>query len=188
MFADIHKIELLSKFSQLILTEVQDAIYTRNNPRFSLDIVKRSDVFNRIAIFLLMKTSLRYSDLELIDFKSAIEKNKISIVSKKNKFPISKSFEIKNPQLQNLFFDFNFCRDTLSYERARSVLNKIIPFTVKNILPNHHSSTHIFRHINASFLYSKTKSKSSVSILLNHHSNDACESYIHQSLINQFSN
>jgi len=176
---DFHYIETVSSLCPLINNELLYPLYTENISPISLTIIHRSSMYNKLALFLLAKTLLRFSDLQKLNLKTAIEQKQISIRQEKTDKIVSIDFLILSQELRNKLSSIDDLSKHLNYESIRSELRWITPESVRSTLLDNNSSTHIFRHLEASYLHSKGFSRTKIARRLGHFDIGTQKFYIH---------
>lgn len=161
-------IENVCNISREINIELLDDSYNYSNSPISIGIVKRASMYNKLALFLLMKTRLRFSDLKSLNLPKGVENEKITIKQNKTDSLVCFNFTIYNPTLKIIFSKITDLNLYLNYESLRSELRWIVPREIQHELLNNNSCTHIFRHLEASFMLQNNFSKLRIAKMLGH--------------------
>lgn len=185
---DYEYINILSRLTPLINMELLDPVYTENNSPISLNIVHRSSMYNKLALFLMLKTLLRFSDLHNFKLKDAVDCEYFNIKQNKTDKVVSINFNICNENLKILLSSILNVSKFLNYESLRSELRWITPPAIQKQLTGHNSSTHLFRHLESSFANSKGLSPKRIANKLGHYDLGSQKNYIHNFPIILFPN
>jgi site-specific recombinase XerD len=129
-----------------------------------------------------MKTRLRFSDVVSLDLKSVISQKSFTVIQKKTKNKIRQPFIIFSENLVQKFLSIDewprFCNYNLLKTDLTRLRIQLLPAGAKDF----NSLTHIFRHLDSSFLLSRGYSKKFLSDLLGHVATESINSYIHKDL------
>lgn len=138
--------------------------------------------FNKLAIFILFKTSLRFSDAKKLNIRQVIERESFSIQQTKTKQIISQNFIIYNKNLKKIILEGSNFEQFFNYESLRSEIKRQQLKYFNSQIMNFKSDTHFFRHFNASFYFKKGTTKEFIKNKLGHFDIDSQKSYIHPEL------
>jgi len=176
---DYNYISQVSNLAIGINTELQDTHYNIMHNPISVSIVQRASAYNKLALFLLFKTLLRFSDLQSLNLKEIINNGRFRVKQHKNHIMVENDFEIHSEGLKHLLFKIVDLKPFLHYESLRSELARITPQSVRNVLITHHSASHLFRHLEASYLVAQCLPQQVIAGRLGHRDLSSQNSYIH---------
>lgn len=173
------KVQILSDLKYLINIELTDSHYFDNYHPLALQIVRAGTIYYSYTLFLLMKTLLRYSDVIKFDVKKAIKNECFFITQKKTGNPVRNSFIIKNDLLKE-FLLFNEEKLFLnSYDGLRRWIERYMSNNYSGHKLEFSNKTHLFRHLGASFFYTKKIPIERIKSLLGHYNIESTRYYIH---------
>jgi len=173
---DINKHRRLLNYFQLYTRH--SGFINKHSP-LSLAILKTLPNLSFVPAFIQIWTGCRYNEIFQVRIEDIKSNNSIEIKSSKSKNkklipPLSlfrpnllRSIDISTPICVSSYDKYK--NDII---KAKSLLELFFP---QNIL----DCTHVFRHIEASFLHSRNCSLSEISDYLGHDSNKTSSSYIH---------
>lgn len=169
----------LGKISREVNYELQHKHYTYNFPEFSLQLVSSIHYLYKLQAFVLMKSLLRFSDAKSISLRKAVTLGHIETVTQKTKKNIVIPFQIFEPRLESMLIALSFYPQIWDYVGLSNELryklrdiNFPLDFGGKAL-------THVFRHLQASYLYSKEFPLSYISELLGDSESITKNYYIH---------
>lgn len=172
----------LAVISTAINIELQEDLYYENYPDFLINIVKHIPFRSKLTSYLMMTTLLRYSDIKKINLKHLmVEKSQLIIQTK-----TSKSIRISccptTPLLISRLLNFQHLKDTLSYSAFIGDIKQQISNSVILRSQTFKRKSHIFRHVEASFLYQRGYTIEYIARLLGDEPSTVLNSYIHSSI------
>jgi len=152
----------------------------------SLSICERVDRYTRPVVCSLALTMLRYSDLNLHVLQSFL--SGVPTYVKQNK--TSSLFKIKPLAPESVAYAITIDIPArplhASYSSVRRGINNVLGRNLRSILLNNESSTHLFRHLRASYYASIGMDYDSISSYLGHVATGTLSFYLHPAL--DFSN
>jgi len=175
-------------FGAKLLSLVHEAAEAGFVDPLSLLIVERVDRFNRSAVCLLALTCLRYSDLYNLDISAYLSGQDVSLKQNKTGSIIKLPALPKGLLSQSRRIHVPVHPLNQSYSSVRHSLGKAVPLFLARSLEENAHKTHIFRHLRASYLISKSHTHREISVILGHHGNTAVNSYVHNNLVQYFIN
>lgn len=179
MSLDYNYIAQTSRLCVLINKEMLHQSYELNHSPFSSKLVKSACAYNKLAVFLLFKTLFRWKDLEQFNLKSALENKRLIITQFKTGKKVSTEFKIYTAELYKELISIETISPFLHYKSTASELYRLSYRNIQPLMIDHNSLTHIFRHLEASFLSSKGFSKGHIARRLGHSDYASQVSYIH---------
>jgi hypothetical protein len=177
-----YHINLLSELSALINSEISLSYYNSHFHPLSIQIIRRSSIYSKFTLYLLNLTLLRFSDCLHFNLLSAVNCGSFYCVQKKTKRLIKRPFPIFNEELKS-FLLYNY--DKLyypGYEMLRSELKRILLSLHFSDHFDFNSRTHLFRHLNASFMYENNFPQVEIKEALGHSDLTSTDFYIHDDL------
>jgi integrase len=180
MMLDANYIKQLSQLCTQINAELLHQDYELNHCPFSSKLVKSTSMYNKLAVFLLFKTLFRWKDLQQFDLKSALLNKRLIITQFKTAKKVSVEFKIFTPELYTELYSITDIKPFLNYTSAANELYRLSYHLIQPILIAHNSHTHIFRHLEASFLSSKGFSKNYIANRLGHSDLSSQQNYVHK--------
>jgi len=179
MMLSIPQKKILGNISREINIELQDNIYADFFPQFSIDLTKSTHYLFKLQIFVLMKSLLRFSDAKSLNLRKVISEKSINITMQKTKKNVVIPFFISNEKLESMLSTLTFYHEIWDYvgisNELRYRLREInfpLDFSGKAL-------THVFRHLQASFLFSKEYPLSYISDMLGDSESVVKNYYIH---------
>jgi len=179
MMISIPQKKILGNISREINIELQDNIYSDFFPQFSLDLTRSTHYLFKLQIFVLMKSLLRFSDAKSLNIRKVVLEKTINVTMQKTKKNVVIPFFLANKRLESILSTLTFYSEIWDYVgisnelryRLREV-NFPLDFPGKAL-------THVFRHLQASFLFSKEYPLSYISDMLGDSENVVKNYYIH---------
>lgn len=169
----------LGNISRQINIELEDKLYSDYFPEFSIQLVKATHYLFKLQIFVLMKSLLRFSDAKSLNLRKVVTLKQIDIVMQKTKKNVVIPFPIANKRLESMLTTLTFYHEIWDYvgisNELRYKLREIhfpLDFPGKAL-------THVFRHLQASFLFSKEYPLSYISEMLGDSESVVKNYYIH---------
>jgi len=177
---DCAYIQSVSKLAPLINNELLYPYYCDNYSDESLSIVHRSSMYNKLALFVMLKTLLRFSDLQKFDLPTAVKNKIYHIRQSKTDRNMTLDFIIVNDNLRQQLLSIKDFSQYLNYENLRNEIRWITPHTIQHVLLGHNRSTHIFRHLETSFLTRKGLTSKQIARRLGHADISTQKIYTHE--------
>lgn len=178
----ISRLKELEALNRAINLELSNKNYNLEHHALSLDLVQTAGRFNKPYLFIAMKTHLRFSDVYSFDLKSAIRNNYFHVKQRKTGAVIRQRFILYDESVAKKFCNILNWNSYCNYNLLKSELKRkrISNFGSQDIKWN--SLTHIFRHLDASFYFSRGYSLQYCSQILGHLAPDSISYYIHKEL------
>lgn len=187
MISLINHSELYARINLLINDELCLKEYTSMFPAYLLNYIKSFSCYNKFAVFILFKTTLRFSDCSNLDFHLITKQKFFVIKQKKTNVFLQRDFFLFNRSLYDLILsipDFSFLFNYLQLKNEFKRMNRLF---FRNESLNFKNKTHLFRHLNASMFTYNGISSLDIKNLLGHLSIDSQKSYIHDEFNKFFS-
>lgn len=149
---------------------------------YSYEICQSVESLATCQVFLMAIFSIRFSEISQINPTDVKFMRTIKVLQPKT----GKMRVIIHPEVpQNFQYTFNSMAvnfELISYDGVKAAINRAIPEDLKKKLSGSHSSTHIFRHLRASWLNARGISKDLIREYFDHESEETTSKYIHQGL------
>lgn len=184
----IYPLDQIYELSKLInLFLIQRDLGTIINP-ISADIILKADPFNKPGLLVLAISLLRFKDASNFLFcKKEIDDNVLIFQGKTQRY-VSVDFSSVPKEIRKLIVRVNKNYEVLNYGRLSNNIRNYLDLYYPNLDYSFSSRCHIFRHLEASFRKSQKVSEILISKSLGHVDNRSQKSYLHDELINLFSN
>jgi len=148
----------------------------------SVYIVERAESIALLQLSLMCLYCIRYSELKQLDLKHISKGRDFSITQKKTGHVrrVVQPTEFNQSHFEGLPLDVDV--DLVEYHALKRCINIALPDPIREALRECNSSTHVFRHLRASWLYAHGCSPEEIRIFFNHESLSATRSYIHEGI------
>ena len=153
----------------------------------SLKIILDANVYVKPFIFILAVTRLRFSDARDLFLSNAFLQESIVLQQNKTKHFVKVDLSVIPPFLRYNLFSLNHWSEITDYHKIYSYLKFFKQHFLKDLTLDFNSNSHIFRHLNSSFLRAFDCDKDYISKKLGHLDKSAQSSYIHSELVSIFS-
>lgn len=149
-----------------------------NHPLSRL-IVSKTHSRYKLHTFILMWSGLRWKDCLELHIGEAVTNKFINIIQNKTLRKVRKNVIIYNKELEELLQSYSSLPDDVSYDEIRNSIKRVCRKYLHNYKMDFNHDTHIFRHLDASFLHSIGRSKSHIAFYLGHMDESIVDIYIH---------
>lgn len=151
-------------------------------PWMAWDICQRVPIRSKGACLVMALTSCRYSEIDWVDYEDMFNGTSFLIFQ-----PKQEKFRHHPALLYGVGAGASDWDDTtpicvVSYDQTRGDIQRALPDEIRSLSHNWNDSTHIFRHLNATWMYKQGMDLVQISSYLDHKSTEATESYIHEDL------
>jgi hypothetical protein len=151
------------------------------NP-IAIDIISKAHMSLKPALFVMAISLLRFSDAKMLLKKFPLLPPHVLFKQGKTKHFVSLDFSnIPTFLLHNIFIASKKI-DIFNYANLSTYLSTYSRFHLKSFNLSFNSKTHIFRHLQASFLNTQKCNSDFIKKKLGHFDNHAIKSYIHKEL------
>jgi len=152
----------------------------------SLSIINSAYPLCRLAMCLQVIYSLRLSEIHHVDLNCLLFGKSQTIIQPKTKaFKFLPSIDLSSFIRQTDIHD-NISILPMSHSSYIERFKNIVPLFVQQILIDEHDRSHVFRHLQASFMKSQNIPLDIISAKLGHSDSQSVRAYLHNDLINYF--
>lgn len=171
--------KILGNISREINIELQHKFYSENFPEFSIQLVSSIHYLFKLQTFVLMKSLLRFSDAKQINLRKSVSLKLIKVIMQKTKKEVIIPFNILNPSLESQLITLTTYAEIWDYVGLSNELRYKLREINFPLDFNGKALTHVFRHLQASFLFSREYPLSYISQLLGDSESVVKNYYIH---------
>jgi len=172
----------LSAVALSINVELQQYSLLQLMDPISIHIINQMSVLNKLNVFLLAKSLLRFSDFENQVWYDIINSGFLKIRQRKTKKILLLSFKIYNSELKSKLLSFVKIPQDINYNSISSEILQIVRRDLSHLNLHFKHQCHIFRHLFASWSNDCNVPVNSIAVKLGNTPATVKSHYIHTNL------
>jgi len=181
-FRTVHRVEETLRMSSELFQVISHMHSQEMIDPWSYEICRNTESLASAQIHLMCIFAIRFSEISQIYPLKLKHQEDFSVLQKKT----GKMRVLQHPPTpKNFHYTFNSMTvnlELISYDGVKIAINRAVPQDLKNFLVDSHSSTHIFRHLRASWMHAQGIEKDIIREFFAHESIETTSEYIHTGL------